>query len=159
MTSSCEMLTIKNKGMYCCSIDEPSEFLNIEMSLRCLMFSSSKPIGEEHATNTWPDYHCCTVWLKFISINYKLRYWFSMPSINQWCNTRQKYMLLFSLFYCLLFTGFRWPPGDRLNIKMSSYEYRGPHVKHKMASRPYINNGIPIPGKDRLYIETGSWSM
>ena len=38
-------------------------------------------------------------------------------------------------------------PGGRLNIKMSSYQYRDPHVKDE--------TGIPIPGKDGLYIETG----
>ena len=27
--------------------------------------------------------------------------------------------------------------GGRLNIKMSSYQYRDPHVKDKMVSRPF----------------------
>ena len=27
-------------------------------------------------------------------------------------------------------------PGDRLNIKMSSYQYRDPHVNDKTVSRP-----------------------
>ena len=36
-------------------------------------------------------------------------------------------------------------PGGRLNIKMSSYQYRDSHV------------GNPIPGKDSLYIETEPW--
>ena len=27
-------------------------------------------------------------------------------------------------------------PGGRLNIKMSSYQYRDPHVKDKTVSRP-----------------------
>ena len=35
----------------------------------------------------------------------------------------------------------------RLNINMSSYPYRDPHVKDKME--------IPIPGKDGFYIEMG----
>ena len=43
-------------------------------------------------------------------------------------------------------------PAGRLNIKMSSYQYRDPHVKDK-------NMGIPIPGKDGLYIETGLWIL
>ena len=37
-------------------------------------------------------------------------------------------------------------PWGRLNIKMSSNQYRDPHVKDKT---------VPIPGKDGLYIETG----
>ena len=37
---------------------------------------------------------------------------------------------------------------------MSSYQYRNPHVKDKMASQPsYLKMGISIPGKDGLYIE------
>ena len=37
--------------------------------------------------------------------------------------------------------------GGGLNINMSSYQYRDPHVKDKTVSRP-------IHGKDGLYIET-----
>ena len=45
----------------------------------------------------------------------------------------------------------------KLNIKMSSYQYRDPHVKDKTVSRDRLifNMGIPIPGKDGLFIETG----
>ena len=44
----------------------------------------------------------------------------------------------------------------RLNIKMSSYQYRNPHVKDKTVSRPsYLLHGNPIHGKDGLDIETG----
>ena len=47
-------------------------------------------------------------------------------------------------------------PGGHLNIKILSYQSRDPHVKDKMVSQPsYLNIGIPIPGKDGLYIETG----
>ena len=42
--------------------------------------------------------------------------------------------------------------GSHLNIKMSSYKYRDPRVKDKT-----VNMGIPIPGKDCLYNETGPW--
>ena len=49
-------------------------------------------------------------------------------------------------------------PGDRLNIKMSSYQYRDPHVKDKTVSRPsYLLHWNPIPGKDGLYFEAGPW--
>ena len=50
-------------------------------------------------------------------------------------------------------------PGGYLSIKMSPYQYRDPHVKDKTVARSrdrlIFNKGIPIPGKDRLYIETG----
>ena len=44
--------------------------------------------------------------------------------------------------------------GGHLNIKMPSYQY----VKDKTVSPTVLslNMGIPIPGKDGLYIETGS---
>ena len=60
--------------------------------------------------------------------------------------------------------------GECLIIKMSSYQYRDPHVKDKTVSRPsynphvkdktisrhlIFNMGIPIPGKDGLYIDVG----
>ena len=51
--------------------------------------------------------------------------------------------------------------GGRLNIKMS-FQYRDPHVKDKTVSWPsylIFNMGITIPGKDGLYIETGSWIL
>ena len=36
------------------------------------------------------------------------------------------------------------PPGGRLNIKMSSYQYRDPHVKDKTVLRPsYLYHGNP----------------
>ena len=41
-------------------------------------------------------------------------------------------------------------PGGRLNIKMPPYQYRDTHIKYLI-----FNMGIPIPGKDGLYIETG----
>ena len=45
--------------------------------------------------------------------------------------------------------------GDRLNIKLS-YQYSDPHVKDKtVRDRLIFNMGIPIPGKDGLYAETG----
>ena len=74
-------------------------------------------------------------------------------------------------------------PGDRLNIKMSSYQYRDPHVKDKTVSRPsslrdrlLFNMGIPIPCKtvfilrrrpderngqmtNRLYIHKSCWNL
>ena len=49
-------------------------------------------------------------------------------------------------------------PGDRLSIKMLSYEYRDYHYKCKTVSQsPYIYNGIPYAQKDSVSIETGSW--
>ena len=46
-------------------------------------------------------------------------------------------------------------PGDRLNSNIF-YQYRDPHVKIKrLRDRLILNMGIPIPGKDGLYIETG----
>ena len=51
-------------------------------------------------------------------------------------------------------------PGGHLNIKMSSYQYRDPMLKiRRSCDRLIFNMGIPIPGKDGLYIETGSWSL
>ena len=44
-------------------------------------------------------------------------------------------------------------PGGRLNIKVSSYQIRRSH------DRLIFNMGIPIPGQDGLYIETGRSSM
>ena len=41
--------------------------------------------------------------------------------------------------------------GGRLNIKMTSYQYRDPHVHDRLI----FNMGIPIPGKDGLYSKTG----
>ena len=49
---------------------------------------------------------------------------------------------------------FRRCPGDRINIKMSSYQYRDPHVKDVI-----FNMEIPIPGKDGLYIQTSPGSL
>ena len=51
-------------------------------------------------------------------------------------------------------------PGGRLNIKMSSYQYRDSHVKDKRScDRLIFNMGIPIPVRDGLYIETGPWLL
>ena len=48
-------------------------------------------------------------------------------------------------------------PGGRLNIKISSYQYRDPMLKiRRSCDRLIFNMGIPIPGKDGLYNETGS---
>ena len=45
--------------------------------------------------------------------------------------------------------------GGHLNKKMSPYEYRVPMLKIKQSCNNLIfNMGIPIPGKDDLYIET-----
>ena len=55
----------------------------------------------------------------------------------------------------------RRDPGGRLNIKMSSYQYRIPMLKIRWSHNCLIfNMEIPIPGKrkDGLYIETGAWS-
>ena len=46
--------------------------------------------------------------------------------------------------------------GDRLNIKMSLYQYRDPMLKIRRShNRLIFNMGITIPVKDSLYIETG----
>ena len=48
----------------------------------------------------------------------------------------------------------------RLNIKMTSYHYtiRIPMLKiRRSRDRLIFNMGIPIPGKDSHYIETGPW--
>ena len=50
--------------------------------------------------------------------------------------------------------------GGRLNIKMSSYQYRDPHVIDKTVLRPfYRQHGNPIHRKDGPYIETGPRSL
>ena len=47
-------------------------------------------------------------------------------------------------------------PEGRLHVKMPSYQYRNPHCKDKMVSRPsYLYNENPYTQKDSLYIETG----
>ena len=55
------------------------------------------------------------------------------------------------LFIVLSFGAVRcWPLfGSRLNIKMSSYPYKDPHVEDKTVSRDRLifNMGIPMPGK------------
>ena len=54
-------------------------------------------------------------------------------------------------------------PGGHLNINMLSYLYRDPMFKIRGSHDHLIfNMGIPIPGKDGLYIETGPrrlWSL
>ena len=51
-------------------------------------------------------------------------------------------------------------PGVYLNIKMLSYQYRDPMLKiRRPRDRLIINMGIPISGKDDLYIETGPWYL
>ena len=46
--------------------------------------------------------------------------------------------------------------GGRLNINMSSYEYRHPLWKiRRSRDRLIVNMGIPIPGKGGFYTETG----
>ena len=52
----------------------------------------------------------------------------------------------------------KWP-GGRLNIKMSSYQYRDSHVKDKTVSPTVLSLTweSPITGKDGIYIETGSF--
>ena len=46
----------------------------------------------------------------------------------------------------------------RLNIKMSSYQYRDLHVKiRRSRDRLIFNIWIPVPGKHGLYIKTGPW--
>ena len=46
--------------------------------------------------------------------------------------------------------------GGRFNIKMSSCQYRDSHVnKDGLIDCLIFNMGIPIPGKDSLYIEMG----
>ena len=46
--------------------------------------------------------------------------------------------------------------GGRLNMNISSYQYKDHHVKDMSRDRLIFNMGIPIPGKDGLYIETGA---
>ena len=46
--------------------------------------------------------------------------------------------------------------GDRIIIKMSSYQYMDPHVKDRTVSRPsYLKHGNHHIWKDGVYIETG----
>ena len=61
--------------------------------------------------------------------------------------------------HCCYFEDNIWWSGGRLNIKLSSYQYRDPHVDDTtVRHRLIFNMGIPISGKDCLYIETGPWS-
>ena len=55
--------------------------------------------------------------------------------------------LMFTMRYPILVRGCSW---GCLNIKMSSYQYRDPHVKDKMVSRPsYFWHGNPHTWKRR----------
>ena len=45
--------------------------------------------------------------------------------------------------------------GVRLNIKMSSYRYRDPHVKDKSRGRLIFNMEIPIPTKTVFILRRG----
>ena len=47
------------------------------------------------------------------------------------------------------------PHGENLNIKMSPYQYRDPHVKDKTVDCLIFRMGIPIPGKDGFHVEMG----
>ena len=49
--------------------------------------------------------------------------------------------------------------GSHLNIKMSSYQYRDPHVEEMTRDCLIFNIGIPIPVKGGLYIERGPWPL
>ena len=49
---------------------------------------------------------------------------------------------------------------DHINTKMTSYQYRSSHDKHKRLSRlSYLYKGNPYSWKDSLYIETKTWSI
>ena len=49
-------------------------------------------------------------------------------------------------------------PGGCLNIKMPSYQFRTPMLKIRWSCDHLIlSMGIPIPGKDGLYVESGPW--
>ena len=51
-------------------------------------------------------------------------------------------------------------PGGRLNIKMSSYQYRDSHYKDETVSRlSHLYDGNLYTKKDVLYIETGPWKL
>ena len=55
-----------------------------------------------------------------------------------------------------------WGSGSWIcvNVNMLSYKYMDPYVKDKMVSQLLIfNMGIPIPGKNGLYIKTGPWKQ
>ena len=55
----------------------------------------------------------------------------------------------FAIWLCFM------DPGGRLNIKISSCQYRDPHVKDK--TTVFSLTLDPIRGKDGLYIETVPW--
>ena len=51
-------------------------------------------------------------------------------------------------------------PRGRLDIKMSSYQYKHPMLRMRRSrDRLIFNMGIPIPGKDGLCIDTGPWQL
>ena len=69
----------------------------------------------------------------------------------------EKYLLALPWGDCLwrIFTVLYQEPGGRLNIQTSPYQYRDPMLKIRgSCDRLIFNMGIPIPGKDSLYIET-----
>ena len=72
---------------------------------------------------------------------------------GSWCVPPTLYKSIF--FKSQIMSGIRiW---GRLNIKMSSYQYRDPHVKDKTVSRPsYLSHGDPDTRERRsLYWEGG----
>ena len=53
-----------------------------------------------------------------------------------------------------------WWPGDRLNIKTLSYQYRDSHYEYKTVSRPsYIHDGNPIPERTLFILRQGHDSV
>ena len=63
--------------------------------------------------------------------------------------------------YLIIYNGHPVDPGSRLNLKMSSYQYRDPHVKDIRRSRDRLifNKVIPYLGKIIcIYIGAGPWA-
>ena len=64
--------------------------------------------------------------------------------INIWMTTK---LIFHQMWIIITELSVKWTPGGRLNIKMSSYQYRDPHVKNKTVL------SLIWEWKDSLYIE------
>ena len=92
-------------------------------------------------------------WKKMVCAVYRTLLWRICDMTRLLCRTFQ--ILLFPepdpLYWNTvpITTPFAKYPGARLNVKMSSYQYRNSHYKDKTLSRPsfYLYNGNPIPEK------------
>ena len=101
--------------------------------------------------------HICYKMMALIAVREACK--FIISALSNYLKSRSWYchgIRTLSALLALCEGNHHWPAGGRLNIKMSSYQYRIPMLKIRRSRDCLIfNMRIPIPGKDGLYIETG----